>query len=506
MKKNILLVLLGAAALLCNRAAASDARVEAAGDLTLVMTDETTVISPFNLGNPAGLALLPAQNRLDGAAPWSLATPAFDPSRQNQSYGSLSDLGTGFASSTLLSATNSAFQYQGLILFPASHWAFQVGGDWLHSGNQADDLSGQDKDLDRYRGIARTAYDFGPFALGTQVQWNQTDKVFLPTLAGGSGIKSGNGSQTFITSTSGLLVDFPLDGGPQPSRLRLGGVLSAPLPFPYEKDHFDWEFSGTDVALDTTYQVQSYLSGGPEAYLDIPGSFQAVLLVRFGHSDLDLQQASSNSAYLSGFAPYNLSESGASSEAFVYKWTHPLEGKESGSLRLKAGGFLGESDGSETIHLRNGQVQQTSQTQNWQSGIGLGLEKPEDFTLGLQASLESQGGNNETSSILQKISYEGLRISLGGERWLSPAWALRLGFHLDHQSNGGDTSILQPYYTLDPGGRVVDGILTTGVGYQDPHFRSDFLLWYGQPFKDGSPQTDDFYSEAGIQWAGTVLF
>jgi hypothetical protein len=46
---------------------ADEATVQALGDTYLVLEDETTVLSLFNLGNPAGAAFLPHQNRLDAS-------------------------------------------------------------------------------------------------------------------------------------------------------------------------------------------------------------------------------------------------------------------------------------------------------------------------------------------------------------------------------------------------------------------------------------------------------
>ncbi len=62
------LVILGAALALTyaiHAAEASPPAVEALGSSTLVLEDETTVLSLFNLGNPAAAAFLPPHNRLD---------------------------------------------------------------------------------------------------------------------------------------------------------------------------------------------------------------------------------------------------------------------------------------------------------------------------------------------------------------------------------------------------------------------------------------------------------
>src|SRR5581483_2743842 len=125
--------------------AASETRVNSTGGLSLVMTDETASVNPFNFGNPAGLSLLPPQSRFDIAAPWFQETAASDPSGQVQAYGTLSQLGSNFSSDSLLDATNSSFKYQGLILFPTSHWAFQASGDLLHATNQTDPTSIDEK-------------------------------------------------------------------------------------------------------------------------------------------------------------------------------------------------------------------------------------------------------------------------------------------------------------------------------------------------------------------------
>lgn len=59
---GILGLLLGAGVL---PAGADQATVQALGNVSLVLEDETTTLSLFNLGNPAGAAFRPAQSRLD---------------------------------------------------------------------------------------------------------------------------------------------------------------------------------------------------------------------------------------------------------------------------------------------------------------------------------------------------------------------------------------------------------------------------------------------------------
>jgi hypothetical protein len=65
MRKNCLPLLLTAWALVTLPCSATETRVDSTGGLSLVMTDESDQIDPFIFGNPAGLALLSPQNRLD---------------------------------------------------------------------------------------------------------------------------------------------------------------------------------------------------------------------------------------------------------------------------------------------------------------------------------------------------------------------------------------------------------------------------------------------------------
>ena len=73
------------------------------------MTDETTEASPYNLGNPAGLALLPGQYRLQVELPWGQTTSTSG-NYQFTSY----DIADG--------------TYRGLIAIPGDGWAFQATG------------------------------------------------------------------------------------------------------------------------------------------------------------------------------------------------------------------------------------------------------------------------------------------------------------------------------------------------------------------------------------------
>lgn len=483
---------------------ASDTRVESVGGLSLVMTDETVDLNPFIVGNPAGLALLPAQNRLDVAGPWFQETPAGNAAFQVQAYGTLSQLGSNFSSSTLLSATNSNFKYQGLILFPTHQWAFQASGDWLHAARQIDTAAGFDNSLDRYRGMGRTAYDFGPFSLGTEVDWNQTNKDLPPFI---SGNPDGQGLETILTSTSGLIVNFPLDNAPRPSCLRLGGVFTAQLSPAQEKDQYLVNNGGSLVNADSIYKSPNFSDWGPDLYLNLSDVFQVAVIGRFGDSDLTVEQDSPNSLIYPDNPTYKAGSSNHSSVFGIFKTRLPLSGKVKQTLSFNTGGYLLVNNTQSTNYDTTGITLQTSALNDLRAGVGFGLESSKDFTVGLQASLDSQsGGTTPISGPFQPNGLFSYSVSAGGERWLNPHWAFRMGMVFEDDYNGGSSAVLKPFYVVGPGLRVVSTTLTAGLGYSDPNWKSDFMLWTGQPSLYDSPNPSDFATQVGVELALSLLF
>lgn len=483
---------------------ASDTRVESVGGLSLVMSDETVDINPFILGNPAGLALLPAQNRLDAAGPWFQETPAGNASGQIQAYGALPKLGSNFPSSTLLNSTDSAFTYQGLILFPTRQWAFQAGGDWLSASKQIDLVTGFDNSLDRYRGMARTAYDFGPFVLGTEVDLFQTNKDLPASYPGGP---NGKGSVTGLHSTSGLLVDIPLENTAHPSQLRFGGVVTAELSPAQERDQFKTDISGNLVDVDFIAKSQDFLSAGPELYLNVPDRFQAAVIGRFGNAGSTAEIDSSNISVFSGTSAYKADSSNTATVLGLFKARLPLAGKANQILSFNTGGFLLVNNTQSTDYNSAGNTTQTSNSGDLQAGLGWGLESSKDFTVGLQASLDSQsGGNSPTAGPFQPNGFFSYTVSAGGERWLDPHWAFRMGMVFEDDYNGGSLVVLKSFYAVGPGQRVVSTTLTAGLGYGDPNWKSDFMLWTGQPSLYDSPNPSDFATQVGAELALSLLF
>lgn len=482
---------------------ASQARVAAVGGLDLVMDDETADLSPFLFGNPAGLALLPPQSRFDMAGIFSLDTPAYDASAQSEAYGTFSRVGSDFPSSSLLSYTAPAFTYQGLILFPAKEWAVQLSGDLIHASQQPNG-NALDNTTDRLRGTGRVAADLGPLVLGTGIDTTQVQRDFPNPFGPGS---NGQGNSTLLISNSGLLLDLPLDHAKEPAHLRIGGLFGTQISNSQEKDDFTANPGGTPVDLTVTLSVPSYTNFGPDLFLEVPGAFQAGLVGRVSHTELDYQLDSSNTLLISSIPNYLLQTDDTLVVLGSAKGKFPLPGTLRQKMTLNMGGYflIGNAQSKQTDPT--GAPVQTTNESDLQLGLGAGVENAGDFTLGLQTLLETRSGSYApTSGSGYSLDYLAYSISMGGEKWVNERWALRGGLSFEDDYNGGGANVVKVHYQVPPGTRIVATILFAGVGFKQGSFRSDLTLWMGQPSVYDSPNPDDFYTQAGAQGTLTFLF
>jgi hypothetical protein len=482
---------------------ASETRLNSLGGVSLVLDDETASFDPFNFGDPAGLALLPPLSRFDVSGVFSMDTPAFDPAGQTQTYGTLSKIGSNFPNSTLLSNTSSTFTYQGLILFPDKSWAFQASGDLLHATNQPDTLLPATS-VDRTRGMARVAVDLDPLVLGTEIDATQTQKVF-PNLFSGGPRGTGNGSALF--SNSGLLLDLPLDHNKTPARMRIGGVFGTEIPAAQEKDGLTVNSGGTPVDLTVTFAVPTYMSFGPEVFLEVPGSLQASLLGRVGHSESHEQLDSSNSGLIPPIPDYLLETDDSLLVFGGMKTKLPLAGTLRQKLTVNTGTYFLIGNIQTKGTDPTGSPTQSTNASDLQIGMGVGLENAGDFTLGLQAAMDSRSGNwTPVSGTGYTLDYFGYSISMGGEKWLNENWALRGGLNFEDDMNDGGATVDKVHYQVQPGARIVATTLSAGLGFKVGSFRGDLDLWTGQPSLYNSPNPSDFITQGGIQGTLSFLF
>src|SRR5580658_4730953 len=154
---------------------ASETRVDSAGGLTSIIDDETDNGDLFLDGNPAGLVLLNTHDRFDLAGQWSyLNSQPAGPGALQQSFSTDPRL-----------SNDTIIRYQGLMVFPDPHWAFQVAGDFLNlQGQVAGNYLGDTYSNNQYRELIRGAYNSGPFAFGLEISNNESDNTYDPGLFG----------------------------------------------------------------------------------------------------------------------------------------------------------------------------------------------------------------------------------------------------------------------------------------------------------------------------------
>jgi hypothetical protein len=469
---------------------ASDARVDSMGGLTLVATDEADDINPFTLGNPAGLALLAPQTRLDVGTQW--IKEYFPPSGdQFHIYGLMNEL----------SSDNG--KYHGLMVFLNNNWAVQVDGDTLHTEGENDFSSHVDTD-DRYRETLKTAFNFGPFTLGGQIQPSQSNIVFKSYQFNLSNfVISGNGTINAFAGTGGLLLNLLGANNPKQDQLRVGGVVSSQLNPSQEVDSFPVSntLSTNTFTLTETTTDQNVLTWGPEIYFDSPGSFQLGLMGRFSSFDVYFKEDSTNTGSIADVANFKDQTGTISAGTAIIKITTPI----TDGMNLKTGGFFTIENTNTTGFLpagtTNGGVSETA----WNGQLGVGFEHPQDYTIGVQASVAGVMGNEgNASAVTTTNNFIDYKISVGGEHWLSKVWALRLGVVYEDANNRGTAEENQLLFPVDPGQEIFSTTIVAGLGYDDSRLKVDLSLSTGQPSVANDPS--GYGNLYGAQCAASLLF
>ena len=476
---------------------ASETRVDSIGGLSLVIDDESVTPNPFLFGNPAGLSLLTPQNRFDASGLWFGQSVPFDSTKSTQYYGSLDHVAD----------PNGSNKYHGLMFFPTNRWGVQLDGDDFYSQSQPSSTLPIDHN-NRTRQFFRTSYNFGPFVLGGEIDPLQTTTVFkTPGSFNGNALDSGTGTTNALSATTGLLACFPGDASPKQSRLEIGGIFADQLSPAKEIDNLIATplLPPNPVTITETITVTTAQSFGPQIYFDSPGSFQLVLVSLFTNSAVSAQLDSSNPSAITAVPSFQAQTSSQTEEFGGFKMSNPL----AGGLNLKSGlFFLFQSQNSNSFNPDGTGSAQDSR-QNWQLQTGLGVEKKDDFTVGLQGILtgvhDVSLGLNGNTAATGTTDYLNYKISAGGERWLSPHVAFRMGLTLLNEYDQGKDIQLQ-YYDIADGQRIITTTVTAGLGYKDPGFYSDLMLWYGQPELFNSPNPNFFVTQTGIQLAVGFFF
>jgi hypothetical protein len=483
----LLLFLLGSA----QTAWASEARVNAAGGLSLVMDDDVYTINPFVLGDPAGLALISPVSRLDVKTQWFEETDALDNFQRNY-LGTVPDL------------TSNTRTYKGLIFFPTDRWAVQVDADYLYSeGALPSGL--ETAGNNRTRQLLRTAYDFGPFVLGTELVPTQTFSPVTDQFIGSGEIVSGEDRSTIWSLNSGLLINFPENPTPQQERLRIGGVYSYQLKPPVETANLSIIPTGFSTASPVTATItdSTYQSFGPEIYFDVPGSFQAALVTRFTNLEVTSQAESPDVVLVPDPSPYKSDDGTSMSFLGALKCVLPL-----GGLRLKSGGILSFTTGKFNVYDRVGPLYNGDEW-SMEARVGAGIEEVDHFTVGFQGSFQRKGGTlyDASGTDIGDNGFMDYSVFFGGENWIKKDWAIRIGFGFENQFNSGNVPTSTYFWpSFDPGVRLLTNTITLGTGYKDKGLYSDLTFSYGQPVRYDSSDPRAFAQQIGVQWAMGVFF
>ena len=466
---------------------ASEIRVDALGGLTTVTTDETADLNLFLDDNPAALSLLPVQTRLDLAGQWaatdSPAASVSSPGLSQQTF------------TTFPRTQNKVIGYQGLLVFLTPEWALQVSGD-LNGPQHKNAFSDLDEQNESDAPLfLRTSYNLGFAALGLEAGDTQSNQTFLPGLFdSGVSVLSGQSGENQGWGKAGLVAHFQ-EGTDALSPLWQIGLDAKVNLFPDQQDQtLTLDFpSQPSFTLRRLFALNDQdFSGG--LFYEIPGQWQGRL--SFHADDLKTgltQSASAPSSQFQDLASFPLSDCRSVT----------LQAAAKGRLHfsdvdLKLGGSFQTTFVAQKINPPGGPPSEENEQTQIETAFGVGLEAPEDYLVGLQfksktligGSLSAEAAGEDGEADPNVNSYQ---IALGGEKWLSAEWALRIGVinEIDFERS------LPQLQTL--GSSVVGG-----VGLREENLNLDAKLLLGEIFSlnDGAvPIT----TQAGFAVAGTFF-
>ena len=436
---------------------ASENRVEATGGLTTIMTDETNDLSLFLDGNPAGLALLNTRSRFDLSGQWFY-------SDQEGPWGSnKQQLWT-----TIPRVSDNSIRYGGLMLFPTPNWSFQVLGDFL-SAQGLPVYMGDTYTLSQYRGLVRAAYALPFGALGVEILNIESDKNYDSGLLNSyTGLSSGSSGQNQLLLKTGIAAAFPSPASPDSPRWQAGGFFTAQLGSNIENQNLSLYYSNNSAfPVNQTIFTTDYYSYGCELLYEIPQRVKILFSADFTNSNANYDQSvafydNTTKSKLAYFQTLNVDC--ATRLIFPFSEQENLNlGGSVGVYLTNTPDFLG--DGTEFF-------QAYSNRQQISTRFGIGLESPKEYTFGLQWKSQNYvAGSQDIVSKDLTASNNGFdlyQVAFGGERWLSPTWAFRLGMVLEEDIYAGGNP---------------DTLTTTvnaGFGVEKVFGRVDFRLFLGQ--------------------------
>jgi len=451
---------------MASKAVASQIRVDSMASLGLVVTDPESEITPYDLGNPAGLALLSPQTNLELSVPWYSET-SNNKQINFQYYGASPDQPPGLPNlenSTVLINPTAGLQYQGFLDVEKDHWAYQVSGG-LYGEDLSENAPEPVHSLGGY-GLVSAAGILGPLSFGTEIEFSQRNdnSIFYIQMGNNPPVAlSTKFNETELFSNTGLLLNIPLEEGSHPVWLRAGGSFLFDI-LPNEQDNF---LQGSPEAV---YKLSTTL-WEPCLYLEVPGTFQGGLVAEFHNTSSYSVQASTTSPTFPT-STFNLMA--------LYKWKIALSRPgEAPALTLNHGLLFGLSnEGLPSLTNLKNQLQ-----------VGVGLEREKDFTVGVQLdgtwNCENfQQTTQPTKPVNQTDQMTLDQICLGGEKWLTPQLAIRLGLIYENaveNQNTGGPALTEGFYSIKAGQQAQGWMPTAGVGFEERNLKLDGVIWFENP-------------------------
>lgn len=475
---------------------ASEVRVDSAGSLSLVTTDETTDITPYNLGNPAGLGLLAPEGLVGLDMPWYSVSNKNGSSQQNYFGVSMGVIETFPNMNAITSPLNSTAgsQYQGFLYVTPDKWSVQASGGYLDN-EYSYGIPGVASGIQGGEQLVAVAHDWGPFTVGANLLFSQS------------------GTTTFTQSAGvlnmGLLANFQLGDNNHPQWLRLGGSFSLNVLQPQEISSYNF----SPNSISTSDLITSGSVFEPCLFFEIPGIFQGGVVGLFNNSTYI-----NSISYTNNAAPdvpaYTSYIDNNFDIAAIYKWKIILSNSEkSYPLSLNQGALFQVTNSQGTDFNSDGSIWENFQETTLKAQAGLGLEREKDFTAGFQLNWQGFVDNfeNQTDIIPGNNNLYTFGFSFGGEKWISSHWALRMGLLYDDHNYNGSLEIDQYFYLIGASQDFKGLMITPGIGYEDKGLKVDGMVWFEQPsglntiiLNTANPA--DEYKLFGIELAATVYF
>lgn len=465
---------------------ASETRVDSAGGINSILDDETNNGDLFLDGNPAGLVLLQTRDRFDLTGQYTRTDT------RPEGVGS-----TQITLTTFPRLSNDAtIRYEGLMIFPDPHWAFQLGGDFLASqGTVATNYVADTYAPRQYWDLLRVAYNAGPFALGLEVGDDELDNQYDPGLFNQFvGQSSGSNSENKGRLRAGLITTFPENQDKEAPFWELGGVFETQLgPDTVQFQGERFYLGSSPFSLQQNTATTQYYYFGPEVRYELPGTL-TLRFFSFVTNDYTTfsQQANPTAPGFGDFSPFINSQFQSMDNLGSFRLTVPLTPTEN----LKLGGYLSAYLYNVDI-LGSGHNVTSDQDRAQVSGdFGIGLDHPGDSTWGFEFTTDNYGYDDQvvSTNVLTATDYDLYQYALGGEKWLSRNFALRGGLIVedDVYSQAGHQTILKTS-------------AVAGLGYEDKGLKLDTKFLVGQDANLNYSIADNYSLLLGIEIQGTLF-